>query len=118
MADLDGDAQIDMGGFCQLLGMWGEGNTSAPPASENASVIVTKFRGLYKTIDQVRSAFNQYDVDKDGSISKQKLEQGMVKSGQITAQESKLAFDLADCDGDGELFEMELIFVKFKDFSN
>ena len=27
----------------------------------------------------------------------------MVKSGQITAQESKLAFDLADSDGDGSI---------------
>ena len=72
-------------------------------AGGNASAIVTKFRGLYKTIDQVRSAFNQYDVDKDGSISKQKLEQGMVKSGQITAQEYKLAFDFADFGGDGAI---------------
>ena len=32
--------------------------------------IIKKFRSLFKTIDDVRSAFQQYDVDKDGNISK------------------------------------------------
>ena len=30
VADLDGDGQIDMGGFCQLLGMGGGSKASAP----------------------------------------------------------------------------------------
>eukprot|EP00091_Calanus_sinicus_P004355 TRINITY_DN14620_c0_g1_i1.p1 TRINITY_DN14620_c0_g1~~TRINITY_DN14620_c0_g1_i1.p1 ORF type:complete len:351 (+),score=118.98 TRINITY_DN14620_c0_g1_i1:185-1237(+) len=94
VADLDGDGQIDMGEFCQLLGVGGGAKVAAPTAGGSTSAIVAKFRGLYKTIDQVRSAFNQYDVDRDGSISKQELEQGMVKSGQFTAQESKLALTL------------------------
>merc|ERR1712128_32475 len=85
VADLDGDGQIDMGEFCQLLGVGGGSTASAPAAGGSTTTIVAKFRGLYKTIDQVRSAFNQYDVDRDGSISKQELEQGMVKSGQFTA---------------------------------
>merc|ERR1712106_612748 len=66
-----------------------------------------------KTIDQVRSAFNQYDVDRDGSISKQELGQGMVKSGQFTAQESKIVFDLADSDGDGSIDIGEFVQLMF-----
>ena len=38
----------------------------------NPAAIVAKFRGLYKTIDQVRSAFQQYDVDGDRTISRWK----------------------------------------------
>lgn len=34
------------------------------------AAIVAKFRGLYKTIDQVRDAFKQYDVDGDRTISR------------------------------------------------
>eukprot|EP00092_Neocalanus_flemingeri_P000651 GFUD01000693.1.p1 GENE.GFUD01000693.1~~GFUD01000693.1.p1 ORF type:complete len:3364 (-),score=1087.83 GFUD01000693.1:1093-10800(-) len=110
VADLDGDGQIDMGEFGQLLGV---GVGASAPAAGNASAIIAKFRGLYKTIDQVRSAFNQYDVDRDGSISKQELEQGMVKSGQFTAQESKLVFDLADSDGDGAIDIGEFVQLMF-----
>merc|ERR1719309_172658 len=110
VADVDGDGQIDMGEFSKLLGV---GGCSAPNTGVNMSATVAKFRGLYKTIDQVRTAFDQYDVDKDGSISMQELEQGMVKSGQFTAQESKIAFDLADCDGDGSIDIGEFVQLMF-----
>merc|ERR1719309_1788508 len=110
VADVDGDGQIDMGEFSKLLGV---GGCSAPNTGVNMSATVAKFRGLYKTIDQVRTAFDQYDVDKDGSISMQELEQGMVKSGQFTAQESKLIFDLADNDGDGSIDIGEFVQLMF-----
>jgi len=110
VADLDGDGQIDMGEFSKLLGV---GGCSPPNTGVNMSATVAKFRGLYKTIDQVRTAFDQYDVDKDGSISMQELEQGMVKSGQFTAQESKLIFDLADNDGDGSIDIGEFVQLMF-----
>merc|ERR1719309_266136 len=110
VADVDGDGQIDMGEFSKLLGV---GGCSAPNTGVNMSATVAKFRGLYKTIDQVRTAFDQYDVDKDGSISMQELQQGMVKSGQFTAQESKLIFDLADNDGDGSIDIGEFVQLMF-----
>merc|ERR1719309_307490 len=110
VADLDGDGQIDIGEFSKLLGV---GGCSPSNTGVNMSATVAKFRGLYKTIDQVRTAFDQYDVDKDGSISMQELEQGMVKSGQFTAQESKLIFDLADNDGDGSIDIGEFVQLMF-----
>ena len=38
------------------------------------------------------------------SVVRAELEQGMVKSGQFTQQESKLVFDIADIDGNGNEF--------------
>ena len=35
------------------------------------------------------------------SVVRAELEQGMVKSGQFTQQESKLVFEIADIDGNG-----------------
>ena len=52
---------------------------------------------------QVKSAFSQYDINRDGRISKQELEDGMVQSGQFTFDDARTAFDVADIDGDGEI---------------
>ena len=38
------------------------------------------------------------------SVVRAELEQGMVRSGQFTQQESKLVFDIADIDGNGNEF--------------
>ena len=37
----------------------------------NPANIIAKFRALCKTIDEVRGAFKQFDVDGDGNISRQ-----------------------------------------------
>ena len=41
----------------------------------NPGAIIAKFRGLCKTIDDVRGAFKQFDVDGDGNISRQVFRQ-------------------------------------------
>ena len=41
----------------------------------NPGAIIAKFRGLCKTIDEVRGAFKQFDVDGDGNISRQVFRQ-------------------------------------------
>ena len=38
------------------------------------------------------------------SVVRAELEQGMVRSGQFTQQESKLVFEIADIDGNGKEF--------------
>merc|ERR1719410_3100056 len=115
VADIDGDGQIDMSEFGQLLGVDKAQPGSAAPAAGGVSpaAIVAKFRGLYKTIDQVRDAFKQYDVDGDRTISRAELEQGMVKSGQFTQQESKLVFEIADIDGNGTIDIGEFVQMMF-----
>merc|ERR1719481_2335601 len=115
VADIDGDGQICAAEFGQLLGVDSVAGKSAAPATAgvNPAAVVAKFRNLYKTIDQVRSAFIQYDVDGDRNISRAELEQGMVRSGQFTQQESKLVFDIADIDGNGTIDIGEFVQMMF-----
>ena len=46
------------------------------------------------------------------SVVRAELEQGMVKSGQFTQQESKLVFEIADIDGNGnQLLEKKYLHI-------
>jgi len=70
---------------------------------------------------QVKSAFSQYDINRDGKISKQELEDGMVQSGQFSFDDARTAFDIADINGDGEIDIGEfskLFCIKMKGFNN
>ena len=51
-------------------------------AESSASNVVGKFRSFYSTIEEVKTAFTTYDVNRDGNISREELENGMVQSGE------------------------------------
>ena len=61
----------------------------------------------------MKAAFVQYDVNRDGNISRQELEDGMVQSGQFTFDDARTAFDIADIDGDGEVDLAEFVQLMF-----
>ena len=61
----------------------------------------------------MKAAFSQYDVNRDGNISRQELEDGMVQSGQFSFDEARAAFDIADINGDGEIDIAEFVQVMF-----
>merc|ERR1719391_1341482 len=88
--DFNGDGEVSSQEFVTLLY---PGGAPAAPAGGNANALIAKFRGMYRTVDDVRSAFNKYDANKDGNISRGELQAGMA--GQFTAAESSLIFDLA-----------------------
>ena len=62
---------------------------------------------------QVKTAFLQYDINRDGKISKQELEDGMVQSGQFSFDDARTAFDIADINGDGEIDIGEFVTLMF-----
>ena len=47
VADLDGDGQIDMGEFCQLLGVGGGAKVSAPAGKLKYSYNIFGFRYIF-----------------------------------------------------------------------
>ena len=57
--------------------------------------------------------FCLYDVNKDGNISKQELEDGMVQSGEFSFDDARAAFEIADINGDGEIDIGEFVQVMF-----
>jgi len=111
IADQDGDGQVSMVEFVLLLcpGTGGQSTMSAG----NGSAVVEKFRSMHKTIDDVRAAFNKFDINRDGNISRSELEQGLCRTGQFTKEESSLIFDLADTDGNGEIDIGEFVHLMF-----
>jgi calmodulin len=78
-----------------------------------SSSVVGKFRSFYSTIEEVKAAFVQYDVNKDGNISMKELEDGMVQTGQFSFDEARQAFEIADINGDGEIDIAEFVQVMF-----
>ena len=76
VADLDGDGEVTMAEFsCLLIGGTAPPTAKAPQAGGGAAApVVAKFRSMNRTIDQVRAAFNKYDTDRDGNISRAELQ--------------------------------------------
>ena len=104
IADIDGDGQISQDEFGSLLGVEGAAGKPAVSSSGKCEIfsskeirnqsfyfyflkyffsnlgvnpanIIAKFRALCQTIDEVRAAFKQFDVDGDGNISRQVFRQ-------------------------------------------
>merc|ERR1712013_545010 len=71
-------------------------SSSSTAKMDSKSGVVGKFRSFYSTIEQVKAAFLQYDINRDGNISRQELEDGMVQSGQFSFDEARTAFDIAE----------------------
>merc|ERR1719500_1745181 len=81
--------------------------------SMDNSGVVGKFRSFYSTIEQVKQAFLQYDINRDGNISRKELEDGMSGSGQFSLEDARITFDKADINGDGEIDLAEFVQLMF-----
>jgi len=73
----------------------------------NASSTLTRLSSKFRGIGDVKSAFKQFDINKDGQISKDELKNGM----RLSDEELDVIFAVGDLDGDGEINIGEFIRV-------
>eukprot|EP00091_Calanus_sinicus_P023085 TRINITY_DN7622_c0_g1_i7.p1 TRINITY_DN7622_c0_g1~~TRINITY_DN7622_c0_g1_i7.p1 ORF type:complete len:601 (-),score=238.71 TRINITY_DN7622_c0_g1_i7:1416-3218(-) len=97
--DIDGDGCVDFEEFMYLM---------CPSTAQ----IVKKFRGSYKTINEVKGAFRKFDKNRDGGLSKSELSRMMMSTGHsFTDMEIDAILNLGDRDGDGEIDLDEFIIL-------
>ena len=108
IADINGDGEIDIGEFVQLM-------------FPNAAEIVSHLKRNFNSIDDVERTFKSWDLNGDGAISftelqvsetqdsgnietTTKLQSAVNKSGQkLTEEEMNAIFVIGDVDQNGEI---------------
>merc|ERR1712241_235022 len=91
MGDIDQDGKITFLEFAKIM----------MPSANDA---LTKFWKCFSNIASVRQAFQKFDVDKDGQISRPEVVQGMSASGlKLTSSEIDTLFILGDRDNNGQI---------------
>ena len=91
MGDCNQDGKISFLEFAKIM---------SPVASDALS----KFWKAFGNISSVRQAFQTFDVDRDGQISRQEIIHGMSSVGlKLTSSEIDTLFILADKDSNGQI---------------
>lgn len=81
---------------------------AAVDENNDGEIDFDEFLGMMKRMpdseNELKDAFKVFDVDRDGTTSKQELDRIMKKFGQnLTNQELDAVFQLVDTNGDGEI---------------
>merc|ERR1719376_1564050 len=97
VGDIDQNGEIDLDEFMKMM---------MPSTSD----VVSKFRSIRKTVQDVQNAFKQFDKNGDGAIDKAELTSALSSTGgNFTKQEIDTIFMAGDVDGDGEIDYEEFI---------
>lgn len=89
--DEDGNGEVDFEEFMYLM-------------CPDSATIINKFRKEYKTINEVKAAFNKFDKNQDGGLEKAELARMMFATGlSYSDMEVDAIMNLGDKDGDGEI---------------
>ena len=92
LGDVNDDGALDLDEFISVM-------------CPSALTVVSRLRGKFQNISEVKKAFLAIDVNRDGLLSKQELN----ASGKFNAQEVEAIFILGDLNGDGEIDLEEFI---------
>merc|ERR1719295_969653 len=86
LGDVNDDGVLDLDEFIAVM-------------CPSALTVISRLRGKYSNISEVKKAFLAIDVNRDGLLSKQEIN----SSGKFNPQEVDAIFILGDLNGDGEL---------------
>lgn len=86
LGDVNDDGVLDLDEFIAVM-------------CPSALTVISRLRGKYSNINEVKKAFLAIDVDRDGLLSKQE----MNGCGKFNTQEVEAIYILGDLNGDGEL---------------
>merc|ERR1719348_2433106 len=86
LGDVNDDGVLDLDEFIAVM-------------CPSALTVISRLRGKYSNISEVKKAFLAIDVNRDGLLSKDELN----GSGKFNGQEVEAIFILGDLNGDGEL---------------
>merc|ERR1711899_207821 len=86
LGDINDDGAIDLDEFISVM-------------CPSALTIVSRLRGKFKNISDVKKAFLAIDIDKDGVLSKKEI----AGCGKFNGQETEAIFMLGDLNQDGDI---------------
>merc|ERR1712106_1027048 len=86
LGDVNDDGALDLDEFISVM-------------CPSALTVISRLRGKYKNISEVKKSFLAIDIDKDGLLSKEEL----AGSGKFNGQEVEAVFILGDLNGDGDI---------------
>merc|ERR1719500_2631142 len=86
LGDINDDGAIDLDEFISVM-------------CPSALTIVSRLRGKFKNISDVKKAFLAIDIDKDGVLSKNEI----AGCGKFNSQETEAIFMLGDLNQDGDI---------------
>merc|ERR1719400_2981280 len=91
IADINGDGEIDIGEFVQLM-------------FPNAAEIVSQMKRNFNSLEDVEKTFKSWDLNADGAISFTELQSAVNKTGQrLSEEEMNAIFVIGDVDQNGEI---------------